>query len=148
MKLLKHCETSWNTRHLMRQYRRSMQRRGVSVLNAVLDAWSFRRYLCGVSCDVSVTPQMCNRVIIVEIWVFFPDLPHCGSIKNTHISRISDSITHLTELYQHHNRRYWQKLSVYCQKLCILRKILLHRTPSVCFSWCLRMFYECFMIFY
>ena len=59
MKHLKHCETSWNSRHSIRRYRRSMWRRLRSMWRG---PWS--RGVTGDigDCGVGITPQMCNRV--------------------------------------------------------------------------------------
>ena len=57
--LLKHCETSWNTRHLIRRYRRLMRGHRRSA--------RWHRRSRGVSgdigdCSIGITLQMCNRV--------------------------------------------------------------------------------------
>ena len=92
MKHLKHCETLWNSHHLMRRYRRSMWRRlrlgqrrrrsrgGHSMRRyrrsmrrrrrSMLRHWRsarWRRRSRGVTSDIGdcgdgITPQMCNRV--------------------------------------------------------------------------------------
>ena len=75
MKHLKHCETSWNSHHLMRRYRRSMCRclrlgqRHRQSCGGYSMRWYRRLMLrhrrsCGVSgdCGVGITSQMCNRV--------------------------------------------------------------------------------------
>ena len=79
--LLKHCETSRkpsNTLHSVRRYLRSMRRHRRT-------AWR-HRCLCGVSgnindCGVVITPLMCNRVSIMEIWVLFPNLVSAFTIS-------------------------------------------------------------------
>ena len=103
-----------NTRHSMRRYQQSIRRHQRSV----------QQYLrsCGVSsnigdCGVGITPQMCNRVtnhgdmstFSNPVWnvtgmIIFENLnetrtktnfPIGRSGKYTHISMISNSVTHL-----------------------------------------------------
>ena len=76
MKCLKHCETLRNTRHLMRQYRRSMRRRRRS-------AWRSCRVTGNIGLEFSailaiaelVLLRRCvTELLIIGIWVLFPNL--------------------------------------------------------------------------
>ena len=72
--LLKHCETSWNTRHLMRRYRHS-----TLVLSMAISALarSFRRYW-RLQCWYNFKLHRCvTELLIMEIWVLFSKPVDC-----------------------------------------------------------------------